>query len=42
VLELNGERLPRFSTVFASREEPAPPLRAGIEGLEVLVLQFPG
>jgi hypothetical protein len=41
VLELNGERLPRLATVFVSAEEPAPQLRAGNEGLEVLVLQFP-
>jgi hypothetical protein len=41
VLELKGERLARFATVFVSAEEPAPPLRAGDEGLEVLVLQFP-
>lgn len=41
VLELNGERLPRLSTVFVSAESPAPQLRAGNEGLEVLVLQFP-
>ena len=41
VLEQNGERLPRHSTVFVSAEEPALELRAGNEGLEVLVLQFP-
>lgn len=40
-LELNGERLPRLSTAFISAEEPVPPLRAGGEGLEVLVLEFP-
>lgn len=40
-LELNGERLPRFATAFVSAEEPAPALRAGSAGLEVLVLQFP-
>ncbi|MGQ0654353.1 MAG: hypothetical protein ACT4P4_19155 [Betaproteobacteria bacterium] len=38
VLLLDGERLPRFATVFA-RETPA--LRAADEGVEVLVLQFP-
>ena len=41
VLELNGERLPRLSTAFVSAEESLPLLRAGNEGLEVLVLQFP-
>jgi hypothetical protein len=41
VLELNGERLPRLAAAFVSAEEPMPPLRAGNEGLEVLVLQFP-
>ena len=41
VLEMNGERLPRLSTAFVSPEEPFPPLRAGGEGLELLVLQFP-
>jgi len=41
VLELNGERLPRLSTAFVSAEESMPPLRAGSEGLEVLLLQFP-
>ena len=41
VLELNGERLPRLSTAFVSGEESVPPLRAGNEGLEILVLQFP-
>lgn len=40
-LQLNGERLPRLATAFVSAEEPAPPLRAGNEGLELLVLQFP-
>jgi hypothetical protein len=40
-LDLYGERLPRFATVFVSAEEPAPPLHAGGEGLEALVLQFP-
>lgn len=40
-LHLNGERLPRLATAFVSAEEPAPQLRAGNEGLEVLVLQFP-
>ena len=40
VLELNGERLPKLSTVFASAEE-TPQLRAGPEGLELLLLQFP-
>jgi hypothetical protein len=40
VLELSGERLPKLSTVFTSEEEP-PPLRAGPEGLELLLLQFP-
>jgi hypothetical protein len=39
-LELNGERLPRLATAFFSADEPAPQLRAGNEGLEVLVLQF--
>jgi len=42
VLELNGERLPRLAAAFVSADEPAPPLRAGNEGLELLVLQFPG
>jgi hypothetical protein len=41
VLALNGERLPRFAAAFLSAEERAAPLRAGNEGLEVLVLQFP-
>jgi hypothetical protein len=41
MLELNGERLPRLSTAFMSAEESVPPLRAGSDGLEVLVLQFP-
>jgi hypothetical protein len=41
VLELNGERLPRLSTAFVSAEESMPLLRAGGEGLEVLLLQFP-
>ncbi|MSQ88876.1 MAG: hypothetical protein EXR32_06320 [Betaproteobacteria bacterium] len=41
VLELNGDRLPRLSTVFVPAQAPAPQLRAGNEGLEVLVLQFP-
>ena len=40
VLELNGERLPQLSTVFTSEQE-APQLRAGTEGLELLLLQFP-
>ena len=40
-LQMNGEMLPRLSTIFVSAEEPAPQLRAGSEGLEVLVLQFP-
>jgi hypothetical protein len=40
VLELNSERLSRFSTVFTSGQE-APQLRAGTEGLELLLLQFP-
>lgn len=37
-LLFNGERLPRFATAFT--DEPAP-LRAGDEGVELLVLQFP-
>jgi hypothetical protein len=41
MLELGGERLPRFATAFVSPEETAPQLRAGSEGLELLVLQFP-
>jgi hypothetical protein len=41
VLELNGERLPRFATAFVPADESVPPLRAGAEGLEVLLLQFP-
>ncbi len=41
VLELSGERLPRLATAFVSAEEPAPQLRAGSEGLDLLVLQFP-
>jgi redox-sensitive bicupin YhaK (pirin superfamily) len=41
VLELNGERLPGLSTAFASAEESMLSLRAGDQGLEVLVLQFP-
>ena len=40
VLEVNGERLPRLSTVFTTAQE-APQLRAGTEGLELLLLQFP-
>jgi hypothetical protein len=39
VLELNGERLPQLSTVFTAQETPL--LRAGTEGLELLLLQFP-
>jgi hypothetical protein len=41
VMEFNGERLPRLSTAFVSAEEAMPALRAGPEGLEVLLLQFP-
>jgi len=37
---LDGERLPRFATVFVSLHE-TPVLRAGSEGMELLVLQFP-
>ena len=37
-LLFNAERLPRFATAFT--DEPAP-LRAGGEGVELLVLQFP-
>ena len=40
VLVLNGESLPRFATAFVSSEEN-PVLRAGHEGMELLVLQFP-
>jgi redox-sensitive bicupin YhaK (pirin superfamily) len=40
-LELNGEQLLRLSTVFVSAEESMPPLSAGSQGLEVLLLQFP-
>lgn len=39
-LVLDAERLQRFATVFVSTHE-APELRAGSEGVEVLVLQFP-
>jgi hypothetical protein len=42
VLELGGERLPRLAAAFVCADEPALPLRAGNEGLELLVLQFPG
>jgi hypothetical protein len=42
ILELNGERLPRFAAAFFSADESVPPLRAGNEGLELLMLQFPG
>jgi hypothetical protein len=41
MLELGGERLPRLAAAFVSADEPAPLLRAGNEGLELLVLQFP-
>jgi hypothetical protein len=41
VFELNGERLPRLSSAFVSAQERVPPLRAGSDGLELLVLQFP-
>lgn len=40
VLVLNGERLPRFATAFVPPQEN-PMLRAGTEGMELLVLQFP-
>lgn len=40
-LALNAEQLPRLSTAFLSAEEAVPPLHAGAEGLEVLMLQFP-
>jgi hypothetical protein len=40
-LELGGEQLPRFATAFVSSDEHAPMLRAGENGLELLVLQFP-
>lgn len=39
-LLLDGVRLPRFATVFFL-ENTMPSLRAGEEGLELLVLQFP-
>jgi len=41
MLELNGEQLPRLSAAFVSAEESMPPLSAGGQGLEVLLLQFP-
>ena len=40
-LIMNGERLPRFAAIFISNNE-TPALCAAKEGLELLVLQFPG
>lgn len=40
-LIMNGERLPRFAAIFISNNE-TPALCAAKEGVELLVLQFPG
>lgn len=40
-LIINGERLPRFAAIFISNNETLA-LRAAKEGLELLVLEFPG
>lgn len=37
----DGKELPKWSTIFLSREEPPPPLTTGDSGLDLLVLQFP-
>jgi hypothetical protein len=39
-MELDAARYATWSTVFVSSGEPAPDIRAGSEGLEVLLLQF--
>ena len=41
-LHLGDEQLPKLSPVFVSSDETAFEMRAGDEGLEVMVLQFPG
>jgi hypothetical protein len=37
----DGKELPKWSTIFLSREEPPVPLMTGASGLDLLVLQFP-
>ena len=37
----DGNELPRWSTIFLSREEPPPSITTGATGLDLLVLQFP-
>lgn len=36
-----GKELPKWSTIFVSRDEPPPPVTTGTTGLDILVLQFP-
>jgi hypothetical protein len=36
-----GNELPKWSTIFVSRDEPPPPVTTGASGLDLLVLQFP-
>jgi hypothetical protein len=40
-LEGDAEPLPRFSLLWVGPDEPAPALKAGSEGADVLILQFP-
>lgn len=40
-LEWNGGLYPKWSTLFVSAGEPALEARAGADGVEGLILQFP-
>jgi hypothetical protein len=40
-LELNGATYPAWSPIFVAPDEPALEVRAGSDGVEALVLQFP-
>jgi len=37
----DGKELPKWSTIFVSREEPPPPITTSASGLDLVVLQFP-
>lgn len=37
----DGKELPKWSTIFVSRDEPPPPITTAATGLDLLVLQFP-